>query len=131
MVSIHASYNNRHHKTISADLASGKTIRITISLPAEESNPGPTTQPPTPVNNGTSATGVINGTVFKTKAEAGKTNPYDLEGVPIPNSLVTIKYVQNGQNLKTATTDGSGKFRFTGLPLNVNISISSRSTTLI
>jgi len=131
MVSIHASYNNHHHKTISADLASGKTIRITISLPADESAPAPSTQPATPVNNETAATGILNGTVFKTKAEAGKTNPYDLEGVPIPNSTVTIKYVQNGQNLtKTATTDGSGKFRFTGLPLNINISITSRNTTV-
>ncbi len=35
MVSIHASYNNHHHKTINTDLASGKTIKLTINLPAD------------------------------------------------------------------------------------------------
>nr|HPN59875.1 carboxypeptidase-like regulatory domain-containing protein [Chitinophagaceae bacterium] len=102
-----------------------------VNQPAKEVTPPPTTQPPVQTNDGTVSQGVIYGTVFKTREESGKTNPYDLEGVPLPNTTVTIKYVQNGQTItKKATTDGSGKFRFTGLPLNVTISINSRNTTV-
>ncbi|MBI5373631.1 MAG: carboxypeptidase regulatory-like domain-containing protein [Sphingobacteriales bacterium] len=127
MVSIHASYNNHHHKTISADLASGKTIRVTINLPADETAPPPSTQPAT----GNVSAGSLYGTVFKTREEAGKNNPFDLEGVPLPGITVSIKYTYNGQNIaKSAITDSKGKFTFNGLPLNVNITVSSRGTTL-
>ncbi|MGB5029780.1 MAG: carboxypeptidase regulatory-like domain-containing protein [Chitinophagaceae bacterium] len=132
MVSVSASYNNRHHKTITTDLASGKTIKITITLPAEESttaSPSPTTgqgNDNTAVNN----TGILYGTVFKTKEEAGKNNPYDLEGVPLPNTAVTITYIYNSKTItKTVNSASNGKFEFTGLPLNISIRISSRGTT--
>jgi len=127
MVSINASYNNHHHKTISTDLASGKTIRITINLPPDDAVT--TTQPPPANNEGavTNISGILYGTVFKTKEEAGKTNPFDLEGVPLPNTRVDINYNYNGTTYtKWVTSDGSGKFQFTGLPLNVTISASSR-----
>jgi hypothetical protein len=130
MVSIHASYNNHHHKTISADLASGKSIRVTITLPADEAAAPPATQPPVQTT-GTTDQGVIYGTVFKTKEEAGKTNPFDLEGVPLPNINVTLSYTQNGKSIsRSAITDASGKFRFTGLPLNLVISVTSRGVTV-
>jgi len=77
------------------------------------------------VNN----TGILYGTVFKTKEEAGKNNPYDLEGVPLPNTAVTITYTYNGKTItKTVNSTSNGKFEFTGLPLNISIRISSRGT---
>jgi tetratricopeptide (TPR) repeat protein len=126
MVSINASYNNHHHKTITADLASGKTIRITINLPPDDAVT--TTQPPDN-NEGvvTNVSGILYGTVFKTKEEAGKTNPFDLEGVPLPNTRVDIQYTYSGTTYtKWVTSDGNGKFQFTGLPLNVTIRATSR-----
>jgi len=131
MVSVSASYNNRHHKTITTDLASGKTIKITITLPAEEST---TASPSTTTGQGNdngavNNTGILYGTVFKTKEEAGKNNPYDLEGVPLPNTAVTITYTYNGKTItKTVNSTSNGKFEFTGLPLNISIRISSRGT---
>ena len=35
MITINATYNNHHKKTINADLAAGKTIKLTINLPAD------------------------------------------------------------------------------------------------
>ena len=130
-VSLQASYNNHHHKTVTTSLAAGKTIRITINLPADEVTVPPVTTPPVQTNEGNTAQGVIYGTVFKTREEAGKTNPFDLEGVPLQNITVTISYSQNGQTInKTAVTDAAGKFRFTGLPLQIVIAITSRGLTL-
>lgn len=130
-VSLQASYNNHHHKTVTTTLAGGKTIRIIINLPADEVTTAPATPPPVQTGTEQQALGVIYGTVFKTREEAGTRNPYELEGVPLPGINVTISYTLNGQAIsKSAVTDASGKFRFTGLPLQVVISVTSRGLTL-
>ena len=135
MVSINASYNNHHHKTVSADLASGKTIRITINLPVDDAPIS--TQQPTPDKNegvgwvGIERGGILYGTVFKTKEETGITNPYNLQGIPLPNTTVMIEYQYNFTNYKkNVTSDGSGKFEFTDLPLTVSIRITSRGQVI-
>lgn len=67
---------------------------------------------------------------LKPKKKLEKNNPYDLEGVPLPNTAVTITYIYNSKTItKTVNSASNGKFEFTGLPLNISIRISSRGTT--
>jgi len=77
--------------------------------------------------------GEIAGTVYKDKEEVqiGAVNPFStLEGEAIPDLEVVCTYTWQGKTeRRTARTDKYGAFRFTGLPLEVEIQVSARGKT--
>ncbi|MBK8055869.1 MAG: hypothetical protein IPK35_22015 [Saprospiraceae bacterium] len=110
----------------------GRTIEKetgTTSPPSTGTNSPPSTTGQGNEKGSVIKTGILYGTVFTTREEAGIKNPFELVGVPLPNTAVTITYTYSGKTItKTVNSASNGEFEFAELPLNVSIRISSKGT---